>query len=90
MRKYILETSCLPKWYGFAWHDRSRRQHVCYPLGINVIAAWLYYLYLKAICPTYIFDRQDAMEQLAECRKECQSLRAMIRQHSFERKRDET
>jgi len=54
------EGEFLPWYYGVAWRDVNRRAYVCYPLGVNILAAFVRRLYYRlrigltdAICVAY-------------------------------------
>lgn len=44
--KKINEGEIIPAWYGVAWKDWMRREAVCMPIGVNLIAQlarWIYF-----------------------------------------------
>lgn len=70
MRKYQTPGHQIPRWYGVSWFDINLQQAVCYPLGINIIAACIYYLWQKAVYPGYIMNAQHAMEEVTRLKEE--------------------
>lgn len=47
MRKYIREGELRPKWYFRAYRDFNKDMLVCYPIGINLLAALYHWAQYK-------------------------------------------
>jgi len=60
VRKYIKAGEESPKWYGLAWLDFAKNQHVVYPIPLNWFARWIRDLYYFLAVP----KRKTYMEKL--------------------------
>lgn len=62
IRKYCYQGVEIPRWYGVAWRDYLCNQVVCYPVGLNWLAAvvrWTWYAVKFPPLPM----RRTALEQ---------------------------
>ena len=45
--KRIREGEMIPSWYGVAWDDWMRREAVCLPFGVNIVAQFARAVYFE-------------------------------------------